>query len=346
MKRIKDPELFKKIKDFLTEYLPVIRAKSPNTIIAYRVTLNLYLLFIRNVYQKQLADIVKEDFNFKNILLYLDWLKAERNNTVSTRNQRLAQIRQFCRYLMAADILSFSEYSKIQEIAKEANPQKDEMEYLTIEQTKLILLQPDIKKKTGLRDKFFISLLYDSGCRNQEILDLKVGDFVEMRDNAELHVIGKGRKYRATPISKDVQELFHKYCRIYHPELNKDSFLFYTIRNNTVTQMSADNVARFMNKYEALAKICEPEIPHIHPHLFRHTRAMHLYLAGMPLPLVSEWLGHSQLETTLIYARATTDMKREAVEKISDAENTVFNKDEKFKYADNEDILKKLYGLA
>ena len=67
-----------------------------------------------------------------------------------------------------------------------------------------------------------------------------------------------------------------------------------------------------------------PSIPHIHPHLFRHTRAMHLYMAGMPLETVSQWLGHSQLETSLIYARATTEMKRAAVAKIASKENSVF----------------------
>ena len=73
---------------------------------------------------------------------------------------------------------------------------------------------------------------------------------------------------------------------------------------------------------------------------------MHLYLAGMPLPLISEWLGHSQLETTTIYARATTEMKRKAVEKISTSENSVFQKDEVFKYAYNDKVIKRLYGLA
>ena len=72
---------------------------------------------------------------------------------------------------------------------------------------------------------------------------------------------------------------------------------------------------------------------------------MHLYMAGMPLELVSQWLGHSRLETSLIYARATTDMKRKAVDKISAKENSVFKSDEKFKYADNEDVIRQLYGL-
>lgn len=65
----------------------------------------------------------------------------------------------------------------------------------------------------------------------------------------------------------------------------------------------------------------------------------------MPLPLISELLGHSQLETTTIYARATTDMKRKATEKITSKENSVF-KEEPFKYANNDDIIKQLYGLV
>ena len=109
--------------------------------------------------------------------------------------------------------------------------------------------------------------------------------------------------------------------------------------------MSCDTAQTFIKKYGIMAQKLNSAIPHVHPHLFRHTRAMHLYMAGMPLELVSQWLGHSQLETSLIYARATTDMKRKAVDKISAKENSVFKSDEKFKYADNEDVIRQLYGL-
>ena len=78
---------------------------------------------------------------------------------------------------------------------------------------------------------------------------------------------------------------------------------------------------------------------------FRHSRSMHLYMAGMPLELITQWLGHSQLDTTLIYARATTEMKREAIEKISQKEDSVFRDKEKFKYANDDEIIKRLYGL-
>jgi site-specific recombinase XerD len=345
MKTIKNPDLFQKIRSFLVDYLPTIRSKSVNTVSAYKVTINLYLLFLQTSQKKGLSDVEKKDFNQKNIIAFLEWLKEERGNGIATRNQRLVHIRQFCKQLMSSDMMAYAEYCLIQQIAKEADPKKDELDYLSVEEMKLVLEQPDIKKKSGIRDKFYLALLYDSGCRNQEILDLKLKDFVITGACAELHIVGKGRKYRVTPISKDVIKLFQRYCDIYHPGRKMDDWIFLTRRNGIVTQMSPDNTARFLNKYERQITKKNPDFLHLHPHLFRHTREMHLYMAGMPLPLISEWLGHSQLETTTIYARATTDMKRKAAEKITTKENSVF-KEENFKYANNDDIIKRLYGLA
>lgn len=345
MKTIKNPDLFQKIRGFLVDYLPTIRSKSANTVSAYKSTINLYLLFLQISQKKGLSSVEKIDFNQKNIIAFLEWLKEERGNGTATRNQRLVHIRQFCRYLMSSDMIAYAEYCLIQQIAKEADPKKDELDYLSVEEMKLVLDQPDIKKKSGIRDKFYLALLYDSGCRNQEILDLKIKDFVITGFGAELHIVGKGRKYRVTPISKDVIKLFQIYCDIYHPDKKMDDWIFSTRRNGIIAKMSPDNTARFLNKYERQITKTKPDFLHLHPHLFRHTRAMHLYMAGMPLPLVSEWLGHSQLETTTIYARATTDMKRKAAEKITTKENSVF-KEETFKYANNDDIIKQLYGLA
>ena len=345
MKTIKNPDLFQKIREFLVNYLPIIRSKSVNTVSAYKATINLYLLFLQTSQTKGLSDVEKKDFNQINIIAFLVWLKEERGNGTATRNQRLVHIRQFCKYLMSSDMIAYAEYCLIQQIAKEADPKKDELNYLSVEEMKLVLEQPDIKKKSGIRDKFYLALLYDSGCRNQEILDLKIKDFVITGAGAELHIVGKGRKYRVTPISKDVIKLFQGYCNIYHPDRKMDDWIFLTRRSGIITQMSPDNTARFLNKYERQITKTNPDFLHLHPHLFRHTRAMHLYMAGMPLPLISEWLGHSQLETTTIYARATTDMKRKAAEKITTKENSVF-KEGTFKYANNDDIIKQLYGLV
>ncbi|MCL1976450.1 MAG: site-specific integrase [Firmicutes bacterium] len=348
MRKIKSPELFRLLKDFLTVYLPMIRKKSDNTVSSYRIAMNLYLTYIQESQRKQLPDVIAADFNQKNILGFMNWLANNRKNEVSTINQRLSHIRGFCKYMMKNDFISYLELNDIAEIAKIPDIRKNEIVYLTIQDMQLVLKQPNLSKKTGIRDKFYIALLYDSGCRDQEILDLKIKDFVITKNGeADLHVVGKGNKYRVTPITEDVVKLFRDYCNIYHPnaDSDKNAFLFYTVRNGITAQMSDDNVQRFLKAYELSAKVKNTELPHLHPHLFRATRAMHLYMAGVPLALISEWLGHSKIETTTIYASATTEMKRKAVEKLILDNKSVFDKDVIFKYADNDEILKRLYGL-
>ena len=326
MRKIKDPSLFQSIRKFLTEDMPVVRKKSANTVEAYRYTLNLFLTFLGEKHNKLLSAVTTKDFCQSNVLGFMDWLLDERGNKATTVNLRLRHIKRFCRYLMDENILMI-------------------IKFLTVQETKLILSQPDIKKTIGLRDNFFMYLLYDSGCRIQEILDLKLKDFVIQKGTAELHIVGKGNKYRVTPISQELIPKFERYCSAYHRSSSYEDFLFYTTRKGVRSQMSCDAAQAFMKKYGDKARSSDPEIPHLHPHLFRHTRAMHLYMAGMPLELVSQWLGHSQMETSLIYARATTEMKRKAIDKISKAENSVFKEDEKFKYADNETVIRQLYGL-
>jgi len=249
--------------------------------------------------------------------------------------------------MMKNDFVSYAGLCEIMEIARMPDMRKIKRPYLSIRDMKLIMQQPDQSKKTGIRDKFYIALLYDSGCRDQEILDLKVKDFsITRKGEADLHIIGKGNKYRVTPITEDVVKIFREYCKVYHLNTDSDAYLFYTVRNGIQTKMSDDNVQRFLKLYGNTARIDNPELPHLHPHLFRRTRAMHLYTAGVPLPLISEWLGHSRLETTGIYASATTEMKRKAVDKLGHDEKSVFFSEEKFKYADNDDMLKRLYGLS
>ena len=110
--------------------------------------------------------------------------------------------------------------------------------------------------------------------------------------------------------------------------------------------MSDDNVARFIDKYAAIARKNCTEVPqNVTPHMFRHSRALHLYRKGVPLPLISEWLGHSNVETTLIYAYADTEMKRAAIEKAT-AQNHPLRNQEIFDLSSlDEDSIKKLYGL-
>ena len=244
MKKIKDPVLFEKIRVFLTEHMPVLRKTSPNTVEAYRYTINIYLNFLRLVHAKALCDVTIKDFNQKNILLFRDWLVDARNNKVTTVNLRLTHLKRFCRFLMAENVIMLSELSAIQKIAELPNTNAEEVRFLTVQETKLILAQPNTKRDIGLRDSFFMYLLYDSGCRVQEMLDLKLKDFVISEGKAHLHIVGKGNKFRVTPISDELCPMFADYCSCFHKNGNYHDYLFYIKRKSVTSQLSRGRVPK------------------------------------------------------------------------------------------------------
>lgn len=352
-RKISESVFYAKVKEFLTSYLPVVKKRSRHTVHAYRDALNLYLSYICRAKRKKLADISTSDFNQQDIAGFLDWLYGENKNAATTVNQRLSHIKGFCKYLMKKDVLSFIEYEQINDIEDYTDTRTKNFEWLSIDDVKLILEQPDIHRKTGIRDHFFLALLYETGCRNDEILHLRMKDFSTMKNgDMSVHIFGKGNKHRCTPLSKDIVPYFEKYCERYHPghgttaASDGDDLLFYTVRKGIKGEMSQDNVQRFMKEYEKRAREMKPELPHLHAHLWRRSRAMHLYMAGVPLPLVSEWLGHSSEETTrMYYAKATDDMKRAAQQKAVEKGASAFDKDVSFKYANDDEALKKLCGL-
>jgi len=189
--------------------------------------------------------------------------------------------------------------------------------------------------------------MYDSAARDCEMLSMRLCDFDATKKT--VYLLGKGNKPRLVPISTDTVHHFQRYVKLYHPSENGTDFMFYTIHRNEKTPMSDDNVARFLRKYGEEAKLSCPEVPEkIHPHLIRATRAMHLYRAGMPLPILSEWLGHEDPLTTLIYARADTEMKRKAIEQAeSKASASVRPAVESVaEWEGNEDMIKRLCGLV
>lgn len=142
---------------------------------------------------------------------------------------------------------------------------------------------------------------------------------------------------------------FENYVKIFHPNENEYSEdpLFYSIARKNLSALDESSVRKLVYTYgNAAKKIC-PEMPEtIHPHMLRHSRAMHLYQHGMDLTLISQWLGHAQLETTLIYAHADTEQKRKAIEQATPMDSPLKNRlnSEKYQVTDDE-VLKRLYGL-
>jgi site-specific recombinase XerD len=260
---------------------------------------------------------------------------------VKTINLRLSSIKGFCKYAMKNNILQIDQLNSILEISGLEETEVSELIYLSLSEITVLLKLSDPNTKYGARDRFYIILLYDSGARDSEILNLPTEKFkINKNGTGELHILGKGNKPRTTPISKEVIDAYHQYCKFWEQK----EYLFYTIRKGICAPMSADNAGRILTKYEGIMRKTHPNMPHLHPHLLRHSRAMHLLEAGVPLPIIQEWLGHASIETTRIYASATTEMKRKEAEKVIKANPNLFPEVE-FDYENEEEILRKLAGL-
>lgn len=340
--------LFPLIHDYLKIYLPRQRNVSPNTLRSYRKALEQLLDYVKEQEQIPLGSIAFEHLTTKTILMFLEYLEVEQNCSIPTRNTRFAAIRTFMEYAADRDVTLVADLNKLKKVPFKKPDCVAGVDYMSMTAITAIIKQPDISTPKGLRDRFFMILLYDTGARIQEILGIKLCD-VQLGRFPKVTLFGKGRKTRVVPLMDKTVQHLKKYLSIFHENTasNGDDLLFYSVIRGSRHQLSDRRIRYILQKYGEQARLICPEVPeNVYPHLFRHSRAMHLYQEGMDLTLVSQWLGHSQLETTQIYAHADTEHKRKAIEAATPQENPLYAKLNSTRYTvTDEETLKKLTGL-
>ena len=315
------PDFFKLIRSFLGEYLPKQRCYSENTVKSYRSALNLLVEYLRTEKNLKVPQFNFAIFDYETILGFLDWLRTVRHCSAQSRNQRLMALRTFFEYAGFMDCAQIAVHEDVKKIPV-SKEQGHMVEYLSENALKTLLEQPDIHKHTGLRDQFFMTLMYDTGARCKELRFMRVRDLRLNRKHPTAYLIGKGNKPRTVELLDRTVEHCKRYLQAYHKDSDHGDWLFYTVSYGERHQISADAIAAFMRKYGDMARAQCAEVPQrVHPHQLRHTRAIHYYRDGMPLALVAEQLGHASPETTKIYAFANSDMKRAAMEKADRARN-------------------------
>lgn len=288
----------------------------------------LYIRFLNECNICKPSKFNKSHFNQENVIKFLDWLEKERHSSISTRNQRLAAIKSFCNYAIQETPEDFYNYQCILKIRSKKAPQKS-VEYLTVEAITLLLKMPDIKTAIGVRDLAMLSLMYESGCRVQELLDLSVGD-VNFNTPATVTLTGKGDKSRIIPINKKVLRILEEYinrCSSHNPKAQ----LFLNRRGYPFTRAGFSYI---LKKYVYMAKQISPTLfpESVHPHILRHSKAMHLLNNGVNLIYIRDILGHASVTTTEIYARCNPELKRKYLLESSSAIKDVLdlhNKKEK-----------------
>ena len=339
--------LFTAIHNFLLISLPKERKCSENTVRSYKKTLELFLDYVKRETGKPFSTLSFEDIDRNTLSGFLEYLETERGCSVSTRNQRLNCIRAFYKYASQEDISVVCHLNEIEKV-KKAKDQKKLVEHMSENAIQAIISQPDTTTDNGKRDAFMMLFLYRTGIRVQELVDIKLAD-IRLGSHPSLTVCGKGNKVRSIPLREDTVLHLKHYLEHFHYEksMYSNDYLFYTFRNGTRKRMTEDNVRCMVRKYGISAKKDCLEVPdNVHPHLFRHSLAMSLYRNGVDLSLVSQWLGHSCIETTLIYAHADTEIKRQAIEKAIPEESELkqFLNAERYT-VDDEELLKQLCGL-
>jgi site-specific recombinase XerD len=302
------------LTDYLTRYLPLQIGASPNTIRSYRDAFIVFLRYCRDELKIKPEKLTMDQISRKMVEVYLLWLEENKGCAVSTRNHRLTVIHALMRYIAVEDPRYMSKCQEILGIDFKKCA-KREVEYLTVDELKIIFEQPDSKRKNGQRDLTMLSLLYDSGARVQELVDLKLKD-IRFTKPATVTLTGKGNKARIVPLMPDTGALIEKYTSNYGITV-PDQYLFVNKMKQKLTRSGVEYV---ISKYVAKAQVSHPEIAilNVTPHIFRHSKAMHLVQANVNLIYIRDFLGHESVKTTEIYAKADSAAKREALEKASE----------------------------
>lgn len=299
---------------FLGKYLHGEKNFSRHTIQSYSVTFKLLLSFLEQTKGISPECLSMEDLTHDTVVDFLNWIESTRNCTVSTRNQRLVAIHSFVRFMQKQSPENLFEFQKILNIP-DKKCAKTVVPFLTGDEMKILLSMPDPSTRKGLRDMVLMSVLYDSAARVQEIIDLKVKD-LRLDKLAVVTLHGKGQKTRYVPITKKTKNLLESHLRCSSSNKGVGSGEQYVFLNQKKQQLSRWGISYIINKYVGLASSCDGFDLRfsITPHVFRHSKSVHLLQSGVNLIYIRDFLGHSDCSTTQIYAKADTETRRKALE--------------------------------
>ena len=313
------------LDNYFNVYLANVRGVSKNTRRAYRDAFMLFFNFLSQHTNINIDKLTFKHITKDNVLEFLNHLERDKKNTTKTRNHRFVAIRSFVCYMMQCDPTNMKQWSDIVQIPKKRE-RKRVIDYLTKEGMDLLLKQPDYLTDKGLRNYVMLTLMYETGARIQEIIDL-TPSVISYNNPYSVTITGKGDKERRVYISKNLAELLKKYVEMQNLDASgaEHKPLFY---NYWHQKLSSTAITKIINKYASMAREQRADLipKNVHPHMFRHSKAMHLLQAGLDLIHIRDFLGHASIQTTEIYARADAKAREEAFSrmqsKIDDVEKT------------------------
>jgi site-specific recombinase XerD len=340
--------LFGAIHDYLEIYLPKQRNLSIHTQKSYRESLESLVDFIKLHNKVQIQDVTFEMLTEATVTAFLDFLETERGYKISSRNTRRTAIRAFMKYAADRNVVNVAVLQEVDKVALKKPDKVESVDYMSMDAITAIVEKTDMSSPLGLRDRTMLILLYDTAARVSELVGIKLKD-LRFGKKPTIILHGKNKKVRTVPLSDRTVQYLKKFLLEYHADvpLSSGKPMFYSVIHGEQYPLSDRRVRYILRDYADKARTICLEVPEcVHPHQFRHSRAMHLYQNGMDLTLISQWLGHSNLETTQIYAHADTEHKRIAIAKATPGNSPLFDKLNPERYTiSDEEALKRLVGL-
>jgi site-specific recombinase XerD len=300
------------LEAFFTDRLAQQRRASPHTIAAYRDTFRLLLGFVQKRLGKAPSELDLQDLDAPCIGTFLESLEKDRQNSVRTRNARLAAIHSLFRY---AALREPNHAALIQRVL--AIPQKrcDRalVTFLEPHEIDALLAAPDAQGWIGRRDRALLLLTLQTGLRVSELIQMSWQD-VHLGTGPHVRCQGKGRKERCTPLTPQTVTVLQTWLQESQPKPSDP--LFPSRRGG---KLSRDAVEKLLRKYSAKARDHCPSlgVKNVSPHVLRHSNAMQLLRAGVDQSVIALWLGHESIETTNIYLHADMSIKERALSRIT-----------------------------
>lgn len=297
---------------FFAEHLVVHKRASAQTIASYRDTFRLLLQFIQGKTGVPPAALPLTAVDADCILDFLNYVERDRGCSVRSRNNRLAAIRTFFRFVSLRDPTNLGMITRIMAIPNKRY-EKNLVGFLSREEVKALIAAPDSTSWSGRRDHAFLLTLYNTGGRISEIIGLRRSQVTLDAGAANIRLFGKGRKERVVPLWDETARVLKAWFR--EIKDTSDAVVFPSARNRSLSRDGADYILR---RAVVAAKASCPSLANksISPHVLRHSTAMHLLQSGVDLAVIALWLGHENIQTTNVYITADLASKEKALEKL------------------------------